>query len=102
MFDTKHALKVMFENHRFENCFHSSFFALTHAGKTFELLQEFLVSDARPYHGLTIIKEQVIGRDMEQLGEFFHHVNRRQRNATLITAHMRKVYTLQCSPTLFV
>src|SRR4029453_2617629 len=71
VFDTKHALEVMFKNHRFENRFYGGFFALTHAGKTLELLEELLVSDARPRHGLTIIKEQVMGKNGKKLGRVF-------------------------------
>src|SRR5437660_829328 len=55
VFDTEHALEMMFENHRFQDRFYRGFFALTHAGKTLELLQELLVSDVRPHHGLTIV-----------------------------------------------
>ena len=68
-------LEVVFEDHRFQNRFYRRFLALTHVGNTLELLQQLLVSDLRPHCGLTLVKEQVIGRDVEHLGEFFHHVN---------------------------
>src|SRR6266446_1750008 len=69
VFDTEHALEVMFENHRLQYYFYCCSLTFTHAGKALELMQELLVCDVCRHHGLTLVKEQVIGRDVKHLDE---------------------------------